>query len=55
LGAPNQLIAKPCRKLVRAVVACSIDHNDFRSRRSLAQMLKKRAYHLRLIQNRNND
>ena len=38
-AAPNKLIAQPYRKLIRAVGACSIDHNDFRPRRSLAQML----------------
>jgi len=53
--APNKLIAEPCRKRIGAVGACTIDHNDFRSRRSLAQMLEKRTYQLRLIQNRNND
>jgi hypothetical protein len=54
-AAPNKLIAQPCRKLIRAVGACTIDHNDFRSGRSLAQMLEKGAYQRRLIQNRNND
>jgi hypothetical protein len=52
---PNQLIAERDRKLVRAVGACTIDHNDFRSRRSRAQMLEKGAYQRRLIENWNND
>jgi len=54
-ASPNELIAEPRRKLIGAVGACTIDHNDFRSRRSLAQMLEKRTYQRRLIQNRNND
>jgi len=54
-AAPNELITESYRKLIRAVGACTIDHNDFRSRRSLAQMLEKRPYQRRLIQNRNND
>jgi hypothetical protein len=48
-AAPNKLIAKPRRKLIRAIVACTIYDNDFRSRRSLAQMLEKGAYQRRLI------
>ena len=55
LAAPNKLIAKPCRKIIRAVGACAINHNDFRSRRSLAQMLEKRANQPGLIKDRNND
>ena len=54
-AAPNKLIAKPRSKLVRAVGACTIDHNDFRSSRSLAQMLEKGAYQRRLIKNWNDD
>src|ERR1044071_4913360 len=54
-AAPNELMTEPRRKLIRAVGACAIDHDDFRASRSLAQMLEKRAYQRRLIQNRNND
>ena len=54
-AAPNELFAEPFREFTRAVGACPIDHNDFRSWCSLAKMLEKGAYQLRLIENRNND
>jgi hypothetical protein len=43
-AAPNQLIAQPCRKLMRAVCACTIDHNDFGPTHPLAQMREKWLY-----------
>ena len=55
LVAPDKVIAQPRRKLIRAVGARAIDHNDFRSTRSLAEMLEKRAYQRRLVKDRNNN
>src|SRR3954468_15118956 len=53
-AATKKVIAEACRKLVCAVDACTIDHNNFRSRRSLSQMLEKQTYKWCLIQDRNN-
>jgi hypothetical protein len=43
------LVAKPSREIRRPIRASAIRDNNFGSRRSLAKMLKKRAYQLRLI------
>jgi len=40
----NELIAGARRKLSGAIGASAVGHNDFGSRRPLAQMLEKRAY-----------
>jgi hypothetical protein len=49
------LVAKPSREIRRSIRASAIYDNDFGARRSLAKMLKKRAYQLRLIVNRNDN
>jgi hypothetical protein len=49
LTAPDNLIAEPFRKLISAIGACTIDDNDFRSGRPVAQLLEKGAYQGRLI------
>jgi hypothetical protein len=40
----NELIAGARRKLSGAIDTSAVGHNDFGSRRPLAQMLEKRAY-----------
>jgi hypothetical protein len=53
--AHHNLIAKACCQISRSIRASAICNNDFRSRRPLAQMCKKLAYHWRLVENWNND
>ena len=55
LAASDNLIAEALRQLVGAVSARAIDDNNFRSRRSLAQMREKSPYQRCLIKNRNDD
>jgi hypothetical protein len=49
------LVAKPSRKIRRSIGASAIRDNNFGARRSLAKMLKKRAYQLCLIVDWNNN
>jgi hypothetical protein len=48
-------IAKSGGKLSGPVSACTIDHNDFCSGGSIAQLFEQGAYYLGLIQNRDYD
>jgi hypothetical protein len=43
-SASDNLIAEAFRKLMSAVSAPAVDDNDFRPRRSLAQIRQKRTY-----------
>ena len=54
-GAPDNLIAQALRQVVGAVSAPAIDDNNFRPRRSLAQIRQKSAYRWRFIKNRDNN
>jgi hypothetical protein len=51
----NKPIAEACCEISRVIGASTIGHNNFRSRRSLAQVREKSPYQRRLIENRNND
>jgi hypothetical protein len=51
----NELVAKACSEIGRAVATSPISDDNLRSRRSLTQMLKEWAYKWRLIKDRNND
>ncbi len=51
----NEAIAETCSEVSRAIGASAIGDNNFGSRRSLAQMLKKRAYQGCLVKNWNDD
>jgi len=51
----NKSIAKVGGEMSGAIGASTIGDNNFGSRRSLAQMLKKRAYQRCLIKNWNDD
>ena len=55
LAAPDNLIAEALRQLVGAVSAPAIDDNNFRPRRSLAQIRQKSAYRWRFVKNRDNN
>ena len=51
----NEPIAEACREISRPIDASTVGDNNFGSRRSLAQMLKKRAYQGCLVKNWNDD
>jgi hypothetical protein len=53
--AANKLITKCFCETISPVGACTIDHNDFRAKRPLAQPAEKWAYQQRFIKNRNDD
>ena len=54
-AAPYNLIAEAFRQPVGAVSAPAIDDNNFRPRRSLAQIRQKSAYRWRFIKDRDNN
>ncbi len=51
----NKLVAMTCSEFSGAIGASAIGDNNFGSGRSLAQMLKKRAYQGCLVKNWNDD
>jgi hypothetical protein len=53
--AHDKLIAKALREINAAVRTATVCNNNLRSRRSVAQMLKKWAYERRLIKDRDNN
>jgi hypothetical protein len=55
LAAPDNLITEALRQLIGAVSARAIDYNDFGGTGSFAQIREKRAYRLRLVENRNDN
>jgi hypothetical protein len=55
LAASDNLITEALRQLIGAVSARAIDYNDFGGTGSFAQIREKRAYRLRLVENRNDN